>query len=79
MELMKRDRGMEMEMEVAPPGVPGSLEWLAKEIIGVEKLRDWLEKRGWTRANLTFPNLRVELEVGGVEDVGVREQGGKEE
>lgn len=40
--------------------------------LGVERLKDWLEKRGWTRANLTFPNLRVELEVGGAEDLGVR-------
>ena len=39
---------------------------------GLERLKDWLEKRGWTRANLTFPNLRVELEVGGADDVGVR-------
>lgn len=37
MELMKRDGGMEMEMEVAPPDVPGSLEWLAKEIYGGEE------------------------------------------
>ena len=37
MELMKRDGGVEMEMEVASSGVPGSLEWLAKEIYGSEE------------------------------------------